>query len=81
MPWAIADLVAACGMTPAEALASATALAARACGLEGRTGRLAVGLEADLLMVDGDALADATAVQRPRLVVSRGREVPIAQTA
>jgi imidazolonepropionase-like amidohydrolase len=81
VPWAIADLVAACGMTPAEALASATALAARACGLEGRTGRLAVGLEADLLMVDGDALADATAVQRPRLVVSRGREVPIAQTA
>ena len=76
VPWAIADLVAACGMTPAEALASATGLAARACGLEGRTGRLAAGLDADLVMVDGNALTDVTALQRPRLVISRGREVP-----
>jgi imidazolonepropionase-like amidohydrolase len=78
VPFGVADLVTACGMAPADALASATGLAARACGVEGRTGRLAAGLDADLLMVDGDPLADVTALQRPRLVVSRGREVPLA---
>ncbi|TQN42978.1 imidazolonepropionase-like amidohydrolase [Blastococcus colisei] len=76
VPMAVADLVA-CGAPATEALASATGLAARACGLQRRTGRLAVGLEADLLLVDGDPLIDVTALQRPRTVVSRGREVPL----
>ena len=76
VPVAVAEL-AGCGVPATVALSGATALAARACGLERRTGRLAVGLDADLLMVGGDALADLTALQRPRLVVSRGREVPI----
>jgi imidazolonepropionase-like amidohydrolase len=76
VPMAVAELVAA-GMPAPQALASATGLAARACGLEARTGRLAVGLDADLLMVDGDPLTDVTALQRPRAVVSRGREIPL----
>ena len=77
-PFGLADLVTACGLPPADALAAATGVAARACGLDDRTGRLAPGLDADLLMVDGDPLTDITALQRPRLVVSRGREVPLA---
>jgi imidazolonepropionase-like amidohydrolase len=77
MPFGLADLVSGCGVPPTEALAAATGVAARACGLEGRTGRLATGLDADLLMVDGDPLTDMTALQRPRLVLSRGREVPL----
>ena len=77
VPMAIADLVAACGMAPADALVSATSLAARACGLEHRAGRLAPGLQADLVAVDGDALTDVTVLQRPRLVLARGREVPL----
>lgn len=77
VPMAVADLVAV-GMPPSQALASATGLAARACGLQGRTGRLAVGLDADLLMVDADPLADVTTLQRPRAVVSRGRDVVLA---
>jgi imidazolonepropionase-like amidohydrolase len=72
---AIADLVV-CGVPATAALASATSVAARACHLEGRTGRLAVGLDADLLMVDGDPLTDITSLQRPLTVVSRGRELP-----
>lgn len=80
VPVAVAELVG-CGVPPPVALSGATALAARACGLEGRTGRLAPGLDADLLMVDGDAVADVSSVQRPRLVVSRGREVSIRDTA
>ena len=66
-----------CGVTAAEALASATSVAARVCGLGRRTGRLAVGLDADLLLVDGDPLADVTSLLRPRVVVSRGREVTL----
>jgi imidazolonepropionase-like amidohydrolase len=73
---ALVDLVA-CGASPVAALAAATGVAARACGLQRRTGRLAVGLDADLLLVDGDPLDDVTALQRPRVVVSRGREVPL----
>jgi imidazolonepropionase-like amidohydrolase len=76
IPLGVADLVD-CGMPAAEALASATAVAARACGLAHRTGRLAAGLDADLLLVDGNPLTDVTALQQPRVVVSRGREVPL----
>ncbi|MGY1638341.1 amidohydrolase family protein [Geodermatophilus sp. SYSU D00742] len=75
VPMAVADLVGACGVPVAEALAAATAVAARACGLQDRTGRLRAGLAADLLVVDGDPLADVTCLQRPRTVVARGREV------
>ncbi len=42
------------GMTPAEALATATIDAARNVKADKRTGSIAVGKEADLLLVDGD---------------------------
>lgn len=73
---AVADLVERCGVPPAEALTAATGRAARACGLGDRTGRLAAGYDADLLGVDGDVAADVTALQRPRVVLARGRDVP-----
>ncbi|MEX5720410.1 amidohydrolase family protein [Geodermatophilus maliterrae] len=73
--YAVADLVGPCGVPLAEALTAATSRAARACGLGGRTGRLAAGYDADLLVADGDVTADLTALQRPRVVVTRGREV------
>jgi imidazolonepropionase-like amidohydrolase len=76
LPVAVAQM-AECGLPTAVALASATSVAARACGLEQRTGRLAVGLDADLLLVDSDPLADLTSLQRPRAVVSRGRGVQL----
>jgi imidazolonepropionase-like amidohydrolase len=72
LPFAVAELVE-CGVPVPEALAAATAVAARACGLQDRTGRLRAGLDADLLLVDGDPTVDVTALQRPRVVVSRGR--------
>jgi imidazolonepropionase-like amidohydrolase len=42
------------GMTPAQALSTATIVAARNVGVDKRTGSIAVGKEADLLLVDGD---------------------------
>ena len=73
LPESITDMVTA-GLSPGEALAAATSLAAAACGLGGRTGRLAAGLDADLVAVGGDPLTDIRAVRDVRLVVSRGRQ-------
>lgn len=46
------------GVTPAEALRDATLVPARAVGLGDRTGSIARGKTADLVVVDGDPLAD-----------------------
>jgi imidazolonepropionase-like amidohydrolase len=69
----VVDLVT-CGMSSAAALAAGTGIAARVCGLGTRTGRLAVGLDADLLAVDGDVATDITALREVRVVVSRGQQ-------
>ncbi|GHF36015.1 hypothetical protein GCM10010218_16840 [Streptomyces mashuensis] len=61
--------------TNREALTSVTALAARACGLGDRKGRVAPGYDADLLAVDGHPLRDIGAVARVRAVVRAGRPV------
>jgi imidazolonepropionase-like amidohydrolase len=74
LPWSLVELVEA-GASPVAALAAGTARAADAIGLGARTGRLRPGLDADLLLVDGDAGSDVAAVTRVRTVVSRGRVV------
>jgi len=55
-------LLVAAGLRPAEALRAATAAPAAAFGLSDR-GRIAVGLRADLLLVDGDPLRDIAATR------------------
>jgi imidazolonepropionase-like amidohydrolase len=59
------------GLRPGQALAAATSLAAAHLGLAG-TGRVAPGARADLLLVDGDPMADLTALSRVRLVARDG---------
>lgn len=76
LPEAVIDLLS-CGVSPQAALTSATSLAATACGLSDRTGRLRAGLDADLLVVDGNPLHDMTALRAVHTVVSRGREVEL----
>jgi imidazolonepropionase-like amidohydrolase len=61
------------GVSTAAALASATALAAAACGLGDRKGRLRAGYDADLLVVDGDPVAGIGALARPVAVFAGGR--------
>ena len=75
LPYAVAELVSA-DVDPAAALATATSVAAAACGLADRVGRLAPGLDGDLLFVDGDPTADIAALTRIRAVVLRGDPVP-----
>lgn len=74
LPLSLRDLQGA-GVAADDVLATATGLAADACGLGDRTGRLRPGLAADLLLVDGDATTDVTALTRPLLVALRGRPV------
>ncbi|HEX3723830.1 MAG TPA: amidohydrolase family protein [Nitrolancea sp.] len=57
------------GMTLMETIVAATASAADALGIGDRTGTIACGKSADLLVVDGDPLADITILQdRDRLL-------------
>ena len=51
----------------------ATSRAAEALGLGERTGRLAAGLDADLVLVEGDPRTDLSSLRSPALVVARGR--------
>jgi imidazolonepropionase-like amidohydrolase len=71
LPYSIMEL-AGCGVPNPAALRSATSVAADACRLPGK-GRLRPGCDADLLAVDGDPVADLTALLRPRAVYRMGR--------
>jgi imidazolonepropionase-like amidohydrolase len=61
------------GMTPLEALQSATIRAAELLRVEKATGVLAAGMDADLIAVDGNPLTDPRVLQDVLLVVSNGR--------
>jgi imidazolonepropionase-like amidohydrolase len=68
----VALLVEAAGFTPVAALRAATADAAELLGVAGVTGTIAVGCRADLLLVDGDPLADPAVLARVRGVWRAG---------
>lgn len=61
------------GMSPAEAVASATTGAARLLGMENEIGRIAPGYSADIVAVAGDPLQDVRALERVEFVMVRGR--------
>ena len=61
------------GMTPREALASATTVAARLLDMEGQIGRIAPGYSADLIAVSGNPLEDAATLQQVDWVMARGQ--------
>jgi imidazolonepropionase-like amidohydrolase len=60
------------GLTPMQALVAATSGAAQNLGLDGEIGTLEVGKLADLVLVDGDPVADIAATGRVVLVVKDG---------
>ena len=61
------------GMTPREALASATTVAARLLDMEGQIGRIAPGYSADPIAGSGNPLEDAATLQQVDWVMARGQ--------
>jgi imidazolonepropionase-like amidohydrolase len=61
------------GVSAVAALTSATCLAAQACGVGDRKGRLRPGYDADLLLLDGDPMADIDALTALRAVFVAGQ--------
>jgi len=61
-----------CGQSPMAALVSANSLAADAIGMGDKLGVLAPGYEADVIALDGDPVADITAVRRVVFVMRGG---------
>jgi imidazolonepropionase-like amidohydrolase len=74
------ELLVHAGLTPTEALAAATSAPARSFRLEDR-GRIAPGLRADLLLVEGDPTADVRATRRIVGVWRAGVRTPRATPA
>jgi len=60
------------GLSPMQAIMAATTSAARLLRLEGTTGSVEVGKQADLVLVRGDPIADITAMRRPAYVMKGG---------
>ncbi len=61
------------GMTPMEALQSATALPAAFMGMEAETGTIERGKRADLVLLSADPLADVANTRRIETVIAAGR--------
>ncbi len=67
------ELLVAAGLTPGEALQSATVEPARFLGWDGTLGVLKEAMLADIVLLDGDPVADIRNVRRIHGVVLRGR--------
>lgn len=61
------------GMSPMEAIQAATSTSAECLGISKRTGSIRPGLEADLIVLDQNPLADINAVRDVLLVVNDGK--------
>jgi imidazolonepropionase-like amidohydrolase len=66
------------GMTPMEAIRSATVVAAELLGWRDRVGALEPGLFADLVAVEGDVMNDVDLLTDVAFVMKSGRVVPAA---
>ena len=73
--WRELALMTGYGMPPIDAIRSATLEAAALLRREADLGRIAPGFRADIIAVEGDPLADITALQRIRFVMVDGKIV------
>lgn len=71
--WLELDAMVEGGMKPMQAIVSATRTAAEAMELYGEIGSIAAGKQADLIVVDGDPLANLSALSKVSLVMKAGK--------
>ena len=76
LPYA-APMLRGLGLEPVDALRAMTSVAARVCALGHSKGRIVAGYDADLLAIDGDPVADLTALHRVRAVFAHGDAVAV----
>ncbi len=72
MPHEVAEFVA-LGMPPMDAIKAATSLAADCLGIGARTGAIKPGMEADMIVVERDPLADIVNLQDVLVVINDGK--------
>ncbi len=72
-------LFARAGLTPAQILRAASVVSARAAGVDDDIGTLRPGMIADLVIVDGDPLADIADADNVVMTVKNGRAYPLAR--
>lgn len=61
------------GQDPMAAIMSATSVSAESLGLKERIGAIALGMDADIIAMDGDPLRDVTAARRVVFVMKGGK--------
>jgi imidazolonepropionase-like amidohydrolase len=66
------ELLVQAGFSPAEAVAIYSSHAARYLGRESRIGTVAPGMQADLLLLDGDFEHDVSVIRKPEIVFKQG---------
>jgi imidazolonepropionase-like amidohydrolase len=71
------ELAVQAGMSPLQAIESATSIAARACGVAALTGTVEPGKEADLLVVRGNPLTDIRRMAEVAAVYKGGLKVGV----
>ncbi len=70
------EVLVAAGLTPLEALRSATIVPARFFSLDDSMGSIASGMKADLVLLDANPLEDIRNTRRIHRVIARGRVMP-----
>jgi imidazolonepropionase-like amidohydrolase len=63
------------GLTPSQAIATATTGAAKLLGIENEAGRIAIGYSADIIAVTGDPLTNVRILEKVDFVMVRGRVI------
>ena len=77
LPLALPVFASIAALSPAQVLQSATATAADALGLAETTGRLQVGLAADIILVHGNPLQDLSNLAAPAAVWAKGQDIKL----
>lgn len=69
------EIMVAYGMKPVDAVKAATSVDAKVLHMESQIGRVATGLFADLIAVDGDPTTDVSVLRKIKLVMKGGQRV------